>query len=859
MPPHSGEFSAAAVYSLPDGAYYNRHSLWFVGCRMMENKKMSKKATGKRLGKTVKAFVQRALDNLWYTHGQAVQSASEQDVYTAVSYTVRDYLIARWQKTTRAHYEANPKFVYYLSAEYLLGKQLSQNLLYTETTDVAREALAAHDRDLDDYLELDVEPGLGNGGLGRLAACFIDSLATLDIPAVGYGIRYEFGIFKQTFENGWQVEKPDEWVLYGNPWEFPQSDDMVDVGFWGHTEQYRDDTGHVRMRWVPKHKVLGEPCTTLVPGYGTKTVNILRLWRARASEEFDFQLFDVGDYARAVEQKVYSENISKVLYPNDVTPQGKQLRLQQQYFFVACSLRDIIRRFFIRNNDWDQFPDKVAIQLNDTHPVVAIPELMRILIDEYQIDWDRAWEITRSTFAYTCHTLLPEALEKWPVNLLGSLLPRHLEIIYEINHRFLQGVGRRFPHDKGRAARMSLIEESPMRQVRMANLAAVGSAAINGVAGLQSRLLRERTLRDFAELWPDRFQNKTNGVTPRRFMCLANPRLSNLITATISNGWIGNLDQLKKLEPHADDATFRRAWREVKQRNKQGLAELMQRRTGVELTVDSLFDVLVKRLHEYKRQLLKTLHIIWLYQRIQADPNIDLVPRTFLFGAKAAPGYYMAKRIIKLIHNVAGVVNNDSSVGGRLKVVFPENFNVSLAEKIYPAADISEQISLAGKEASGTGNMKFALNGAVTVGTLDGANIEIRECVGEENFFLFGLTAEEVFAAKQRGYNPRQPYHENPELKAVIDAIAAGRFSNGDRELFRPIVDSLLHRDEYMLLADFATYVDCCERAASAYRDQDAWTRMSILNTARCGFFSSDRTIREYCEHIWHAKPVKVK
>lgn len=820
---------------------------------------MSKKAPSKRVGKTVKAFVQRALDNLWYTHGQAVQSASQRDVYMALSYTVRDYLIERWQKTTQAHYDANPKFVYYLSAEYLLGKQLSQNLFYTGTTDVAREALAEHDLDLANYLELDVEPGLGNGGLGRLAACFIDSLATLDIPAVGYGIRYEFGIFRQTFEDGWQVEKPDEWLLYGNPWEFPQSDDMVEVGFSGYTEHYTDENGHARMRWVPKRKVFGEPCTTLVPGYGTNTVNILRLWRARATEEFDFQLFDVGDYARAVEQKVYSENISKVLYPNDVTPQGKELRLQQQYFFVACSLSDIIRRFFLRNSDWDDFPNKVAIQLNDTHPVVAIPELMRILIDRYQVDWNRAWEITRATFAYTCHTLLPEALEKWPVGLLEKLLPRHLEIIYEINRRFLEGVKQRFPDDKGRLARMSLIEEHPLRQVRMANLAAVGSSAINGVAELQSRLLRERTLSDFAAMWPEKFQNKTNGVTPRRFMCLSNPRLSELITSTISDEWVGDLDQLQTLESHAGKARFRRAWREIKQANKRDLADLVQRRTGVELAVDSLFDVLVKRLHEYKRQLLKVLHIIWLYQRVQADPNMDLVPRTFLFGAKAAPGYYMAKRIIKLIHNVAGVVNRDRSVGGRLKVVYPENFNVSLAERIYPAADISEQISMAGKEASGTGNMKFALNGALTVGTLDGANVEIRERVGEENFFLFGLTAEEVFAVRQRGYNPLQYYHENPDLKAVIDSIASGQFSNGDRKLFEPIVDSLLHRDEYLLLADFASYVDCCERAADAYRDQDAWTRMSILNTARCGFFSSDRTMREYCEEIWHVKPVKVK
>jgi starch phosphorylase len=799
------------------------------------------------------------VDNLYHTHGQAIQSASKHDAYMTLAYSVRDYLIDRWRRTTEAHYEANPKFVYYLSAEYLLGKQLPQNMLYTDTAEMARKVLTNYDLSLDELIDLDVEPGLGNGGLGRLAACFIDSLATLDIPAVGYGIRYEFGIFKQTFQDGWQVEKPDEWLLYGNPWEFPQADDMVEVGLWGHTEQYTDESGTARRRWVPGQKVLGEPCTTLVPGYGTNTVNILRLWRARATEEFDFELFDVGDYARAVEQKVFSENISKVLYPNDVTQQGKQLRLKQQYFFVACSLSDIIRRFRLKNEDWDQLPGKVAIQLNDTHPVVAIPELMRILVDEHQLGWDRAWNITRNTFAYTCHTLLPEALEKWPVDLLGNLLPRHLEIIYEINRRFLEEVRARFPGDEGRVARMSLIEEGSERQVRMANLATVGSFAINGVAELQSRLLRERTLGDFAELWPERFQNKTNGVTPRRFMRLANPRLSELITSKIGEGWLKDLDGLKKLEGYADDSEFRQAWREIKQENKQELADLLRPRTGVELNSSSIFDVLVKRLHEYKRQLLKTMHIIWLYHRIKADPQAGVVPRTFIFGAKAAPGYYMAKRIIKLIHNVAAVVNEDSDVAGRLKVVFPANFNVSLAQKIYPGADISEQISMAGKEASGTGNMKFALNGALTVGTLDGANVEIRERVGADNFFLFGLTADEVFALKERGHQPMDHYHGNAELKGVIDSIASGQFSHGDTDLFRPIVDSLLLHDEYLLLVDFPSYVDCCERAAEAYKDQDGWTRMSILNTARCGFFSSDRSMRQYCDEIWRVKPVRVR
>jgi starch phosphorylase len=605
--------------------------------------------------------------------------------------------------------------------------------------------------------------------------------------------------------------------------------------------------------------VLGEPCTTLVPGYDTNKVNILRLWRARASQEFDFRLFDVGDYSRAVEQKVYSENISKVLYPNDVTPQGRELRLKQQYFFVACSLSDILRRFQLRNDDWDQLPNKVAIQLNDTHPVVAIAELMRVLVDVHQVDWDRAWDITQRTFAYTCHTLLPEALEKWPVELFGRLLPRHLEIVYELNQRFLDDVRRRFPGDEHRVMRMSLIEESPHRELRMAHLACLGSFAVNGVAELHSRLLREHTLHDFAEMWPDKFQNKTNGVTPRRFLRLANPRLSELVTSRIGDAWVRDLDQLAKLESYADDAEFQRQWHEVKQRNKEDLAANLRQWTGVEVDPASLFDVIVKRLHEYKRQLLKVLHVITLYHRLRDDPRTDLLPRTFLFGAKAAPGYFMAKRIIKLIHNVGQMVNNDPAVRGRLKVVYPANFNVSMAQVIYPAANISEQISLAGKEASGTGNMKFALNGAVTVGTLDGANVEIREHVGSENFFLFGLNADEVIAIKKRGYDPRDYYQSNGELKRAVDAIAAGHFSQGDTDLFRPIVNSLLEHDEYLLLADFTPYVDCCERAAAAYQDRAAWTRMSILNTARCGFFSSDRTIQQYCQEIWRVQAVPVK
>jgi starch phosphorylase len=585
---------------------------------------------------------------------------------------------------------------------------------------------------------------------------------------------------------------------------------------------------------------------------------MLRLWRARANRRFDFTLFDTGDYTRAVEEKSLSESISKVLYPNDNTPQGRELRLKQQYFFVACSLNDIVRRFHIRNTGWAQFPHKVVLQLNDTHPVVAIPELMRLLLDEHALDWDQAWDITANSFAYTCHTLLPEALEKWPVEVFERLLPRHLEIIFEINRRFLDDVRARFPGDEARVQRMSIINEDNGRQVRMAHLAAVGSFSINGVAGIQSQLLRDRTLSDFGEMWPDKFGNKTNGVTPRRFMKMANPRLSGLISSRLGDKWLTDLEQLRGLEPFADDADFRAAWRAVKRKNKDDLAAHALHHNGVELDPDSMFDVMVKRLHEYKRQLLKALHIVTLYHRLKDNPAFDVVPRTFVFGAKVAPGYTMAKRIIKLINNIGEVVNHDAGVADHLKVVFLENFNVTLAQQIYPAADLSEQISLAGKEASGTGNMKFALNGAVTIGTLDGANIEIRDQVGADNFFLFGLTVDEVFQRKEQGYCPGDFYHTNPELKRCLDSIANGMFSRGDTDLFRPLVDSLLGHDEFMLLADYQAYVDCQGEVDLAYRDPERWARMSILNTARCGFFSSDRTIRQYCEDIWKAEPVEV-
>ena len=694
---------------------------------------------------------------------------------------------------------------------------------------------------------------MGNGGLGRLSACFMDSLATLNIPALGYGIRYEYGIFRQSFRDGWQVESPDEWLYYGNPWEFPQPDDMVEVGFGGWTENFTDADGSYRVRWHPAQTIMGQPYHTLVPGYNTKTVNMLRLWSARATREFDLQLFDVGDYSRAVEQKTSSENVTKVLYPNDNTPQGKELRLKQQYFFVACSLDNIIKRFMIKNVDWEELPNVAVIHLNDSHPVVAIAEFMRLLLDQYHVGWERAWDITTRTFAATQHTLLPEALEKWPVWLMEKVLPRHLEIIYEINHRFLDDVRMTFPGDIGRVERMSIIEEGREQQVRMANLACVGSFSINGVAELQSDLLRTRVFRDFATMWPEKFGNKTNGVTPRRFMRLANPILADLITERIGDGWLTDLERLRQLEDFVDDAEFRGAWRAMKQANKAQLADYIGERLGLTVNAESMFDVMVKRLHEYKRQLLKTLHIIHLYQRLKVNPEVEQAPTTFIFGAKAAPGYYMAKLIIKLINAVADVVNRDPVSADRLRIVFIPNFNVTAGHLVYPAADISEQISLAGKEASGTGNMKFALNGALTVGTLDGANVEIRQRVGADNFFLFGLTTEEVFATRESGYDPRSYYESNADLREAIDWIDCGQFSGGDTNLFQPIVDSLLYHDEYMLCADFASYLDSQAQVAEAYADQERWTTMSILNAARSGFFSSDRTIAEYNRDIWQA------
>jgi glycogen phosphorylase len=810
------------------------------------------------VGRTLEAFKRALADNLYYTRGQAIHTASKHDLYMALSHTVRDYMMFYWQKNVNAYFEQNPKFVYYLSAEYLVGQQLSKNLLYTETLNLARTTLEDYGIDLNDLIRLDIEPGLGNGGLGRLAACFMDSLATLNIPAVGYGIRYEYGIFKQSFRDGWQVESPDDWLHYGNPWEFPHPDDMVEVGFGGHTEGYTDNDGNYRVRWIPSQTIMGQPYHTLVPGYKTPTINMLRLWRARATREFDLQLFDIGDYARAVEQKTSSENVTKVLYPNDNTPQGRELRLKQQYFFVACSLSDIIKRFLIKNSEWEKLPDIAVIQLNDSHPVIAIAEFMRLLVDKHHVNWELAWSVTTRTFASTQHTLLPEALEKWSVDLFQSLLPRHLEIIYEINERFLDKARLTFPNDSERIKRLSIIEEGDTKRVRMAHLACVGSFSINGVAELQSDLLKQHVFADFYAMWPDKFNNKTNGVTPRRFMKLSNPTLASLISSKIGDNWLLDLKELSQLETYVDDAEFRQAWHDTKLENKKRFATFAGNTLGVSVDSNTLFDVMVKRLHEYKRQLLKVMHIITLYQRLKMNPDIDLLPRTFIFGAKAAPGYYMAKLIIKLINSVADVIDRDPIVRNRLRIIYIPNFNVTSGEIIYPAADISEQISLAGKEASGTGNMKFAMNGALTVGTLDGANIEIREHVGEENFFLFGLTTKAVFELRNKGYDPFVFYGQNTELRQVIEWIANGYFSSGDTDLFKPIVESLLYNDEYMICADYGDYINAQEQVDIAYRDVERWTTMSILNTARSGFFSSDRTIDTYNRDIWKATSLKI-
>ncbi|MCA5893760.1 glycogen/starch/alpha-glucan phosphorylase [Isoptericola sp. NEAU-Y5] len=807
---------------------------------------------------SVEGFVREFMRELNFSQGTVLERSTVNDEYLALARTVRHYLMAQWMETTVDHYRAQPKAVAYLSAEYLLGRQLDNALIATDLVEIATEALASLGLDLADLREAEVEPGLGNGGLGRLAACFIDSLATMSVPAIGYGIRYEYGIFRQTFADGRQVEEPDNWLEYGSPWEFAHPEHEVTVGFGGHTEKYTDDDGVERSRWVPGWRVLGVPHNYMVPGYRNGRVNTLRLWSARATHAFDLKIFNYGDYAEAVRSQTFAENISKVLYPEDSTPQGKELRLQQQYFFVACSIRDFIDQLLPRGFDLHRLPERIVFQLNDTHPVIGIPELMRVLVDEHGFEWDDAWDVTRRCFAYTCHTLLPEALEVWPVELMGRLLPRHLEIIYRINDEFLADVRERSGGDELLVRRMSIIAEHPERAVRMAYLATVGGARVNGVAELHSQLLRDKVLADFASFFPEKFTNVTNGVTPRRFVKLANPGLSGLITEAIGDGWVTDLDRLRELEPLAEDAEFRRRFREVKAANKDRLVDLLRRRDGIEIDPSTMLDVMVKRLHEYKRQLLKLLHVVTVYDRITTGELAvaGVTPRTVVFGAKAAPGYVMAKQIIALINHVGAVVNSHPEVSGVLRVAFPANYNVTVAETLVPAADLSEQISLAGKEASGTGNMKFALNGALTIGTDDGANVEIRKLVGDDNFFLFGLTEPEASAIAERGYRPTSYYEENESLRRALHLIATGVFSHGDRSTFEPVVSNLLGEDRFMVLADYQSYLDAQERVDAAYADPEAWSRSAVLNVARSGFFSSDRSMRDYLERIWHAEPL---
>jgi starch phosphorylase len=810
-----------------------------------------------RTSLTKEAFKHAFLDNLFYVQGKFPALATQNDYYQALACAVRDRLLQRWISTAAAYTKQGSRTVAYFSAEFLMGPHLGNNLINLGIYAQVREAIAELGLDFDTLLREEDEPGLGNGGLGRLAACFIDSMATLEIPSLGYGIRYEFGIFHQEIVDGWQMERTDKWLRFGNPWEILRPEWAVEVRLGGHTEQYRDEHERLRIRWVPGKVVVGVPYDTPILGYRNNTANTLRLWKAEAPESFDFSTFNRGDYGGAVRHKVWSETLSKVLYPNDEQIQGKTLRLEQQYFFVSASLQDMMRIMRVQKLPLERFHEKFAVQLNDTHPAIAVAELMRLLVDEHVLPWEQAWDITCKTFSYTNHTLLPEALECWPLDLFKSVLPRHLDIIYEINARFLDEVRIRFYCDESRLARLSLIDEHGERYVRMAHLACVGSHTINGVAELHSELLKHDVLKDFYELWPHKFSNKTNGVTPRRWMALSNPRLTSLVSEAIGDSWIKNLDELSKLEPLAQDAAFGQRWREIKHANKLDFAAFVKERNGILIDPHSLFDVQVKRIHEYKRQHLNILHVIALYHRLRSDPNADIQPRTFIFGGKAAPAYHIAKLIIKLINSVADVVNRDPAVNGRLKVVFLSNFNVSNGQRVYPAAELSEQISTAGKEASGTGNMKFSMNGALTIGTLDGANIEIRQEVGAENFFLFGLTAEQVAQTKARGYRPRE--HMTPELQEVISLINSGFFSRGDTEMFRALTDGLLWHDPYLAFADFESYSECQREVSQAYRDVDRWTRMSILNTARSGKFSSDRTIREYGADIWRAPSVPVR
>ena len=789
--------------------------------------------------------------NRRYSLAKDLYTATGYDNYKSIALAIRDKLIDKWILTQQRYHDENAKRVYYLSLEFLPGKFLASNVISMGIENEARKAMSELDFSLDDLCEHERDPGLGNGGLGRLAACFMDSMATLGIPATGYGIRYDYGIFKQKIVEGNQIEIPDEWLSLGNPWEFERPEYTLRVKFYGKTVKRLDKNGKLRVDWIDTKNVLAMAYDTPIPGYRNNIVNNLRLWSAKSTEEFDFEYFNDGDYIGACEDKISSENISRVLYPSDNVYSGMELRLKQEYFFTAASMQDIIRRFKMHNKNFSDFPEKVTIQLNDTHPAIAIVELMRILIDEEEIEWGNAWDITTKTFAYTNHTILPEALERWQVSLLGKLLPRHLEIIYEINMRFLKEVSNHFPYDLQKTKEMSLVEEGPDKKIRMSHLCIVGSHSVNGVSALHTELLKTTLFKDFYEFWPNKFNSKTNGITQRRWLLKANPGLSNIITEAIGDGWVKNLEELTKIIPLKEDSSFRWKWHEIKRTNKVRLTEFIKKETQIILNPDSIFDVQVKRIHEYKRQALFAFYLIAQYLKIKNNPKEDIFPRTAIIAGKAAPSYFMAKLIIKLINNIADVINRDPEARDKLKIVFLENYCVSLAEKIFPASDVSEQISTAGKEASGTGNMKFMLNGAVTIGTWDGANIEIAEEVGDENIFIFGLKANEVRDALSQGYNPREYIKNNPILEEALNLIRKNFFSQFEPNIFKPLYDSLIWYDPYMVFADFEDYLFAQEKVSASYVNQEEWVKKSIMNTAKSGKFSSDRTIREYADDIW--------
>ncbi|HNO24534.1 MAG TPA: glycogen/starch/alpha-glucan phosphorylase [Leptospiraceae bacterium] len=792
--------------------------------------------------------------HLEYTVGKHRNNTTVSDIYKALAYSVRDILIDRSNETQAAYRKNNPKRVYYLSLEFLMGRTLMNAIMNLGIYNIVQEVISDFGLDLHEIEECEHDAGLGNGGLGRLAACFMDSLATLNLPGYGYGLRYEYGIFNQLIEDGSQIERPDQWLSNGNPWEFPRPEASYPVNFYGHVERTVSPAGRVVWNWKPSEVILAVAHDTPIPGFNTNTVNNLRLWVAKSSEEFNFDYFNHGDYLKAVEDKQKSENISKVLYPNDKTEQGKILRLKQQYLMASASLQDIIHRYKRHNPNFDRFTEEVAIQLNDTHPSIAIPELMRIFLDQENMDWDKAWDICKKVFAYTNHTVLPEALEVWNVGLIEHLLPRHMQIIYDINYFFMDEARRSGKFSEWELGKMSIIQEGESKNVRMANLSVIGSHSVNGVAALHTELLKSLVFPEFYNYEPWKFNNKTNGITQRRFLVQSNPELSTLIGSKLGEKFITDLDSLQNLKKFADDKDFQASWQKVKHSNKVNLAKIIKDSTGVVVDTNSIFDVQVKRFHEYKRQLLNILHVVGLYTRIQREPGMNLTPRTFIFGGKAAPGYYMAKLIIRFINAVANVVNNDKKVDGRIKVVFLPNYRVSLAEKIFPASDVSEQISTAGTEASGTGNMKFALNGALTIGTLDGANIEIMEEVGTDNIYIFGLKTEEVQSWKKTGYSPSQIIGAHAELGRIFTLIKENFFSPNSRDLFNPIHDSLFYDDVYMLIADYQSYADTQAKIGKDYADKAGWTKKSIMNVAGMGKFSSDRTIKQYADEIWKVK-----